>query len=197
MTSHYIRGPAAGRTQRDHVEQILNVVSGTTPAEADALLALFSTTAGPIHSGALAGEAAAVVAFRAAHRQPAPASRALTPSLARRGRSRTSEVVAAADSDDDYHRSCVDLLTGLRLAERRVEEKFHAPRRSGSSRSRTASNFMAQGHAGAATCGRQRANHSRVDRRLQGRKLSRMTTAGCPWIGCVRRSCAAGGGFEI
>lgn len=75
MTSHYIRGPAAGRTQRDHLEQILKVVPGTTPAQADALLALFSPAADPIHSGALAGEAAAVAAFRAAHRQPAPATR--------------------------------------------------------------------------------------------------------------------------
>ncbi len=30
----------------------------------------------------------------------------------------TGPLVAAADSDDDDHRSCVDLLTGLRLAER-------------------------------------------------------------------------------
>jgi len=30
----------------------------------------------------------------------------------------TGPLVAAADSDDDEHRSCVDLLTGLRLTER-------------------------------------------------------------------------------
>jgi hypothetical protein len=68
-------GHKSRRAQRDSVEQMLNEVAGTTPAETDALLALFSTAAGPAQPGELAGEAAAVAAFRAAHHPPVLAVR--------------------------------------------------------------------------------------------------------------------------
>jgi hypothetical protein len=62
------------RAQRDTLEQILNEVPGATPAEAEALLALFAVAAPPAASGELPGEAAAVAAFRVAHHsRPIPA----------------------------------------------------------------------------------------------------------------------------
>lgn len=73
MSSDQYR-PKAGPTRRDTVEQLLNEVPGAEPAEADALMALFATVAGPVRSGELAGEAAAAAAFRAALRPPAPAT---------------------------------------------------------------------------------------------------------------------------
>jgi len=69
MSTRQDRGP--GRSRRDEVEEILCLVPGATTAEADALEALFADAAGPQHAGELAGEAAAVAAFRAA-RPPAP-----------------------------------------------------------------------------------------------------------------------------
>lgn len=65
MTDHEAR-----RAQRETLEQMLNEVPGSSAAEAEALLALFSTASGPAQSGELPGEAAAMAAFRAAN--PAP-----------------------------------------------------------------------------------------------------------------------------
>jgi len=73
MSTRQDRG--AGRTLRDEVEEILCLVPGATAAEADALVSLFADAAGPSRSGALPGEAAAVAAFAAARRPPAPLAR--------------------------------------------------------------------------------------------------------------------------
>ncbi len=67
-------GPAAGRNPRDTVEEILAEVPGSTAAEAEALLALFSAGA-PLGAGPLPGEDAAVAAFVAAHPAPVAAAR--------------------------------------------------------------------------------------------------------------------------
>ncbi len=73
MTSHQDR--RAGRSRRDEVEDVLALVPGATAAEADALVALFAGAAGPISPGEIAGEEAAVAAFRAAHAPAAGPSR--------------------------------------------------------------------------------------------------------------------------
>jgi hypothetical protein len=70
MSSHQSR-----RAPRDTVEQLLDEVPGTTPAEAGALSALFLLAAAPTRPGELAGEAAAVAAFRSAHRLTAHTTR--------------------------------------------------------------------------------------------------------------------------
>jgi hypothetical protein len=75
MSSQQSRRFGPGRTARDEVEQILSLVPGSSDAEAEALTALFACATGPARSGALAGEAAAVTAFRTAHQPPARAAR--------------------------------------------------------------------------------------------------------------------------
>lgn len=67
MTSHQQR--SRGGSER---EQILALAPDATATEADALLALLSTAAGPATAGKLPGEDAAVAAFRAAQPATAP-----------------------------------------------------------------------------------------------------------------------------
>lgn len=62
------------QNRRDEVEEILALVPGA--AEADALVALFSCAAGPVVTGELDGEAAAIAAFLAAQPVVGPSRRA-------------------------------------------------------------------------------------------------------------------------